>query len=329
MNLQDLFTVTTLTAAINKLPALPTKAGSLEIFNERGIATTSVVIEVREGRLFLVPNVSRNDDPQPVSNAKRTRRTFETAHLPTSSQVLPSEIQNLAQFGLQGDEAPSDPQAQVINDKLQVLKNSLEATREWQRIGALRGKILDADGAVLVDLYDEFGVAQKSIPVALANAATDVRSKVLSAKRHAEQKLGGVLVSGFKAFCGPDWFDKFTDHPKVQKAYEGYQEAQDRLAGDKREGFTFGGVEFIEYNARVSGQTFIPDDVAQVFPVGVGIYELYNAPANYNETVNTLGQPFYAKAEERRLGKGWDLEAQANPLAICLYPEALVELKIA
>jgi len=314
MNLQDLFTVTTLTSAINKLPALPTKAGSLGIFNERGIATTTVVIEVRNGRLFLVPNVSRNDDPLPVANSKRTRRTFETAHLPVSSQVLPSEM--------------SDPQAQVINDKLQGLKNSLEATREWQRIGALRGKILDADGGVLYDLYDEFGVPQKQITVALGTANTDVRGKVLAAKRHAEEKLGGVLVSGFKAFCGPEWFDKFTDHAKVKEAYANYQEAADRLGGDNRAGFIFGGVEFIEYNASVSNQKFIPDDVAQVFPVGVGIYDLYNAPANYNETVNTLGQPFYAKAEERRLGKGWDLEAQANPLALCLYPEALVELKI-
>jgi len=328
MNLQDLFTVTTLTSAINKLPALPTKAGSLGIFNERGISTTTVVIEVREGRLFLVPNISRNDDPQPVANDKRNRRTFETAHLPTSSQILPSEIQNLSPFG-DGDHAPADPQAQVINDKLQGLKNSLEATREWQRIGALRGKILDADGGVLVDLYQEFGVPQKSIAVALGTATTDVRGKILSAKRHAEEKLGGTLVSGFKAFCGPDWFDKFTDHAKVKEAFANYQEANDRLAGDNRKGFVFGGVEFIEYNASVSGQKFIPDDVAQVFPVGVGIYELYNAPANYNETVNTLGQPFYAKAEERRMGKGWDLEAQANPLALCLYPQALVELKIA
>jgi len=227
MNLQDLFSVTTLTSAINQLPVLPTKAGSLGIFTERGIPTTTLVIEVRQGRLFLVPNVSRNDDPQPVANVKRNRRTFETAHLPVSSQVLPSEIQNLSQFG-EADHAPADPQAQVINDKLQGLKNSLEATREWQRIGALRGKILDADGGVLVDLYDEFGVPQKKISVALGTATTDVRGKILSAKRHAEAKLGGVLVSDFKAFCGPEWFDKFTDHEKVKAAFANYQEANAR-----------------------------------------------------------------------------------------------------
>ncbi|MCM2459429.1 hypothetical protein HGO40_02735 [Pseudomonas sp. CG7] len=77
----------------------------------------------------------------------------------------------------------------------------------------------------------------------------------------------------------------------------------------------------------VSSQRFIPADIAQVFLVAHGVLRMFNAPANYNETVRTLGQPFYSKAEERKLGKSWDLEAQANPLAMCLFPEALVELK--
>jgi hypothetical protein len=137
------------------------------------------------------------------------------------------------------------------------------------------------------------------------------------------------MVTGFRSFCGPDWFDAFTEHEKVKAAFAGYQEAQDRLGGDTRSGFTFGGIEFIEYDVTVSGQRFIPADVAQVFPVARGVFRMFNAPANYNETVNTLGQPFYSKAEPRKMGKGWDVEAQANPLAMCLFPEALVELKAA
>ena len=54
---------------------------------------------------------------------------------------------------------------------------------------------------------------------------------------------------------------------------------------------------------------------------------IYFAPANYNEAVNTVGQSYYAKSEPRKMGKGWDLEAQSNPLAVFHYPEALVELK--
>jgi hypothetical protein len=163
--------------------------------------------------------------------------------------------------------------------------------------------------------------------VALSNAGTNVRKACLDAKRFSESKLGGVMVTGFRALCGPDWFDAMIDHEKVKAAFANYQEAQDRLGGDVRSGFTFGGIEFIEYDVTVSGQRFIPADIAQVFPVARGVFRMFNAPANYNETVNTIGQPFYSKAEERKLGKGWDVEAQANPLAMCLFPEALVELK--
>lgn len=324
MNLADLFSVANLSAAVNKLPAIPGKVGAMGLFDEKGVTSTSVVIDEREGRLVLIPNTSRNDDPAPIKGGQRKRRTFETLHLPLSRPLLPGQLQGIAAFG---QEDAVVPQATVINDNLQEMKNSIEATREFQRVGALRGQLLDADGSVLVDLYDEFGVTQKKITVALSNADTDVRKACLGAKRFSESKLGGVMVTGFRAFCGPDWFDAFTAHAKVQQAFANYQEAQDRLGGDMRSGFTFGGIEFVEYDVTVSGQRFIPLDVAQVFPVATGVFRMFNAPANYNETVNTLGQPFYSKAEPRKLGKGWDLEVQANPLAMCLYPEALVELK--
>ncbi|MGO2703401.1 major capsid protein [Pseudomonas helleri] len=323
MNLQDLFTVASLSASINKLPVIPSKVGAMGIFEEKGVTTTAVVIDEYEGRLVLVPNASRDADPAAIKGGKRGRRIFETLHLPLGRPLLPSQLQGIASFG---QEAASMPVAAVINDHLQELKNSIESTREFQRVGALRGKLLDADGAVIVDLFSEFGVEQKKVTVALGTASTNVRKACLDAKRYAESKLGGVMVTGFRSFCGPDWFDAFTDHEKVKAAFAGYQEAQDKIGGDLRSGFTFGGIEFIEYDVTVSGQRYIPSNVAQVFPVGKGIFKMFNAPANYNETVNTVGLPFYSKGEERKLGKGWDVEAQANPLAMCLFPEALVEL---
>lgn len=325
MNLQDMFSIANLTAAINKLPAIPGKVGAMGLFEEKGVNSTSVVIDEREGRLVLVPNTSRNDDPAPVKAGKRKRRSFETLHLPVARPLLPSQIQGIAAFGQEGTAAPV---ATVINDNLQELKNSIEATREFQRVGALRGKLLDSDGSVLFDLYKEFEVEQKTINVNLGAAGTNVRKACLDAKRYSESKLGGVMVTGFRSLCGPDWFDAFIEHEKVKAAFANYQEAQDRLGGDLRNGFTFGGIEFIEYDVTVSSQRFIPANVAQVFPVAKGVFRMFNAPANYNETVNTLGLPFYSKAEPRKLGKGWDLEAQGNPLAMCLFPEALVELKM-
>lgn len=324
MNLEDMFSVANLTAAVNKLPAVPGKVGAMGLFEEKGVNSTSVLIDEREGRLVLVPNTSRNDDPTPIKGGKRKRRTFETLHLPLSRPLLPNQLQGIAAFG---EEDATAPQAAVINDHLQEMKNSIEATREFQRVGALRGKLLDNEGKVIVDLFKEFEVTQKKITVALSNKETNVRKFCLDAKRHSESKLGGVMVTGFRALCGPDWFDAMVDHEKVKAAFANYQEAQDRLGGDVRSGFTFGGIEFIEYDVTVSNQRFIPLDVAQVFPLARSVYRMFNAPANYNEAVNTLGLPLYSKAEPRKLGKGWDLEVQGNPLAMCLFPEALVEMK--
>lgn len=327
MTLDDLFKTTTLTDSINKLPAVPGRVGAMGLFAEKGVRTTSVFIEYRNGRLVLVDNQSRTADGQNLGNGKRNGITLAACHLPLTTQVLPDEIQDVRGFGQEGVEAGLASQAQVINDKLTDLKNSIEATREFHRVGALRGKVLDADGSVIHDLYDAFGVTQKKANVALSNATTNVLKACLDAKRHGEKKLGGVVIRSWRALCGPTWFDALVAHPNVEKAYAGWQAAQDRLGGDMRSGFTYGGIEFIESSDEVSGQKFIPDDVAQVFPVAQGVFATYNAPANYNEAVNTIGKPYYAKSEPRKMGKGWDIEGQANPLTLCLYPEALSELK--
>ncbi len=326
MTIDDLFAVTALTDAIEKLPAVPGKVGAMGLFPDKGVRTTSVAIEAIGGRLVLVPNQSRAADPKPMERDKRTLRTLKCTHLPLSGVVLPEDVQDVRAFGKDSAEENLKTQAQVINDELQRLKNSIEATREWQRVGALRGQILDADASVIYDLYDEFGVTKKTSNVALSVGTTNVLKACLDAKRYSEKKLGGLMVTGFRALCGADWLDAFVDHDKVKAAFAGWQAAQDRLGGDMRSGFTFGGIEFIEYTAEVSGKLFIPSNVAQVFPVGSQLGAMYNAPANYNEAVNTIGQAFYAKSEERRLGKGWDVEAQSNPLAMWFYPESLVEL---
>lgn len=317
----DLFKLSTLTIAINTLPKPPSMLGDSGLFTEQPVSTTTVIIESINGRLSLVENISRSADPQPKGNSKRVRRTFELPHLPVSTQILPTELE-VAAFG--ESDKPAE-QAKVINDKLQGLKNDLEATKEYHRMGAISGKIMDADGTtVIYDLFREFGVTEKSISIAFGTETTDIRAKVMEGKRHAKKALGGALVTAWTGYCSPDYFDKLVAHPNVQKAYANYQESADRLGGDVRSGFVFAGVTWIEYDVEVDGHPFIPANKARLVPTATGLFKSFNGPANYNETVNTLGKPMYAKAEERRMGKGWDLEAQANTLQMCTAPGALV-----
>ncbi|MNT53517.1 hypothetical protein D3C72_1906050 [compost metagenome] len=50
-------------------------------------------------------------------------------------------------------------------------------------------------------------------------------------------------------------------------------------------------------------------------------------PANYIETVNTIGLPRYAKGVVDKWGKRVDFEAQSNPLNLCTRPRTLIQGK--
>nr|DAN15540.1 MAG TPA: Major capsid protein [Caudoviricetes sp.] len=328
MNLSDLFTLAELTKAINTLPTPTTVLGDSKLFKVESTKHLYAVVENINGKLVLVENTSRNAEPSAKQHGKRVRRVFEIPHLPKTTSLLPDEMV-VAGFG---ESSEQDEQSKVLNNKLQELKNDIEATKEYHRIGAINGVIYDADGtSVIYDLYKEFGVKQITVSLDLDNPNADVRGNIIKAKRQAQKKLGGAVVKEWKCYCSSEMFDKLTAHANVQKAYANYAEASDKLSGDKRDGFEFGGVKFIEYEVEVMGTNgklirYIKEGVGRLVPVVDGLFKTIYAPANYNETVGTLGKDMYAKIEPRKMGKGYDVEAQSNPLSLCTQPDALIEL---
>ena len=52
-------------------------------------------------------------------------------------------------------------------------------------------------------------------------------------------------------------------------------------------------------------------------------------PANYMETVNTIGLPYYAKQEPMDFDKGIEVETQSNPIHLCTRPAAICKLTAA
>ena len=109
MNLADLFNVTTLTAAVNKLPAMPGKVGAMGLFDEKGIATTTVTIDEQEGRLILVPNASRNVE---------TRLTGRVAAAQiTDMMKVPGSYSSLA-----GEKAEAAGPHQVRKTRVQLVQ---------------------------------------------------------------------------------------------------------------------------------------------------------------------------------------------------------------
>lgn len=327
------FSVTSLTDAINKLPFVPGKVGQLGIFQESGVSTTSIMIEEREGSLTLIPTSHRGGPAAQNKNEKRKARSLIVPHIALEDTIMADEVQDVRSFG--SENALQSVQA-VVNNRLSEMTTKHDATLEHLRIGALKGKILDADGVtVLYDLFTEFGVTPyDAIDFDLdnANPANGAIKKICHGiKRKIEDALGAAPYTEIHAFCSEGFFDALVTHPEVTAAYDRYQESIFLRSGQARGQFDYGGIVFEEYRGSIGDVDFIPDGTASFFPVGTpGLFRQYYAPADFIETVNTIGLPRYAKqAIDDEFGRWVKLHTQANPLPICTRPKVLITGKAA
>jgi hypothetical protein len=322
------FTASELTEAVNKLPAMPLRMKG--IFKPKGVRTTTVTIDIKQGRLVLVENQDRSAQPKHMAGrgSKRSAVNLECAHLPLSDTVRPEDIQDLRGFGT---DQPVGPET-VINDKMQDLKNSIDMTVEFHRVGAAKGIVYDADGTTeLHNLFEVFKVPQKKMDIAFPTGAqkfNPILNAIMAAKRYAEQKLGGIPVSRFEAMIGSEFYDKLTTHELVRVAYEMWLANQQDWGDNdyRKRGFTYGGVTWIETSEIINGRALVEPDKGHMYPVGLDCFMEYHAPANWIDAANSIGLPFYAQMEPLPMKRGHNLEVQSSPLCLCTVPEALVEL---
>ncbi|MCX8017230.1 MAG: major capsid protein [Rhodocyclaceae bacterium] len=321
------FTLAEMTEAIQLLPAPKGRIAELGLFSEEPISQRSVLVESVEGELRLLPAVSPGAPATVAGRDVRKLRSFIVPHIPHDDVLLPEEVQGVRAFGRQ----EADPIAQVLTRKLAKMRAKHAATLEYMRAKALSGVLKDGSGATLYDWHAEFGIEKKSVDFKLGDANGDVMKACLAAARHIEENLFGESMSGVYALVSPEFFERLTAHKSVKDAYAFYA-ATNPLRDDVRRGFRFGPIVFEEYAGSVTlsnGQTdrLIAQGEGIAFPLGTtSTFVTYFAPANLIETVNTLGEPLYARQTPRADGRGIDIFTESNPLPIVKRPALTVRL---
>ena len=331
----DLFGVTALTTAINKLPFVPNRIDEMGLFSTKSVTTTTVVVEERLGKLMIVPTAARGAMPNVASNAKRKARSFVVPHIPLNDSIKADDVQGVRAFG---SETELETVAGLVNDKLAYMKTDLEATKEWHRIGALQGTVLDADGSTVVyDFFDEFGITQQAYAIDFTQGGDNsssldensVKGTMMTVKRYIQDTLGMSRYSDITVLCGDQFYDTLVLCPEVRKAYDRYQESAFFRANQARTigGFEYADVTWENYRGKVGSTHFIPTQLAIAFPTGVqDLFQSIYAPADFIETVNTVGKPYYAKQKVQDWDTGIDMHVQTNPLMICTRPAVLIKL---
>lgn len=327
------FSVLALTAAINNQPFVPGQLGATGIFEEDGVAVTTIKIEENNGTLALIEPTPRGGPGQTIGDDDRRVIPFEIDHYEINDAVLADETQGVRMFG-------SDDQLETVQNrvdsKLSTHARAHDATLEHQRVGAIKGVILSGKGKVLHNLYDRFGLAVPA-PIALGiNAQVEgIATKIKGDVVYSIEDELDAPYDHIHAMCGRDFHDALWDQKEVRETF-----LADNMGYQLRDGapdvFTVGKVTFERYRtgkkatAANGGAAFIAADEARVFPVGVAdLFITRFAPADLEETVNTIGLPRYAHQYAMPNGKGRHLDSQMNAISLCTRPGVLKKLTIA
>lgn len=330
------FSVMSLTDAINKAPFVPGRAGMIIPWDETGIRTTTIAIEEIDGELNIINPTPRGGPGEAIAKAKRTLRTLSVPHYERLDAVMADEVQGIRAFG---SETELQTVQGLVNSRMQEhVLNGFDPTLEYQRVGAVKGIILNGDGSTLYNLFTEFSVSQEAeIDFdldAAAPATGALRKKCAAAVRLLMDNLGAAPVIGIHAFCGNAFFDDLLGHREVEQSY-----AATPMASVLRDGyvypnglkiygaFEFGGIVWENYRGLINGSAIIETDKCHIFPLGGGLWRTVYAPADYMETVNTIGLPRYAKQFAMPNDKGVNLEMQSNALSYMKRPKALLKGK--
>lgn len=349
----DAFSAVTMTTALEDFEFKPGLIGAMNLFEDVPIATESVSVERRGNTMAIIPTSLRGE---PISEGKRDRRNlrkFDTVRIAKGHTIQASEIQNIRAFG---EESDLETMISYVGRYETRLVTDVEFTWENMMLGAVQGKVLDADGEVIIDWFDEWNIVQPAeIDFALDTAGTEVELKCRQILRTMQVKAQGAWVPGSRVvgLAGDSFFDKLTTHKSVKETYIGHAAALqlNRAFGVAMESaikagsyamFEFGGITFINHRG---SDTFdkeaaegakdgkdahgVQSKRCKFFPVNTpGVFQQAFAPGEAFDWANTIGRKLYAMMIRDRDRNFWVRpEVYSYPLYICTRPEMLLRAK--
>jgi hypothetical protein len=324
----DAFGVVPLSIAINNLKFVPGFIGSKGIFNEIGIAQTAVAIEEHNNVLTLVAPTPRGGPGHTMPKPRRSMRMLGVPHFEINDAIMAEEVQGVRPFG---QETGTEAVMTKVGERMQTAGQSLEYTQEYARVGAIKGIVTYADGTTL-NLFNEYNITPPpaiNFPFSTAPATGNIRQVCATVIRTMGNNLDGLSFTGVEAICGDAFFDALVSCAEVRSTYLNTMDAAELrsqyVSGGLTWGsFAFAGILWTNYRGYVSGAPMVETDAAYFYPTGVPqLFPTVFAPADYIETVNTMGLPRYVKQYAMPNDKGIHMDTQMNALNFCTRPLAL------
>jgi hypothetical protein len=254
----DPFTTIQLTQAVERVPYLPQGLAALDLFDDRPIRTKVLMVEQRQGKLVILPFSDRGAPGVQRQTELRQARHFQVPRIRMEDTLYADEIAAIREFG-------SETELMQVQKELgrrlvgpTGIRNSIEYTREYHRLAAVQGLLLDADGSVKFNWFNEFEItAPSEIVFNFQNLAGEYSSGVAPLRpllnqliRNMKRAAQGAWIEGRTravALCGDAFFDAMISNPEVRSTYLNWIQAQELRQNVAFEVFNWGGVDWINY----------------------------------------------------------------------------------
>lgn len=351
----DAFSAVTMTVALEDYDFQPGLIGSLNLFDDVPITTEDISMERRGNSIGIIPTTPRGAPIVEGVRDRRNLRKFGTTRIAKGQTLQASEIQGVRAFGQTSD---LETMIAYVGRYEQRLISDVELTWENMQLGAVQGVVLDEDGTVIYDWFDEWRIEKPGLlNFELDKATVDIEAdKCRKILRYMQDKSKGrwLPTSRVIGLCGNKFFDMLTKHKTVKEVYLNQAQAailrtafgaatQSAIGAGSYAVFDHGGILFINYRgtddydedavkagqAKGTQMVGIPNGRCRFFPMGVpGMFQKAFAPGEAFDFVNTVGRELYAMTIRDHDRNFWVRpEVYSYPIFACSNPQLLLEAK--
>ena len=255
----DPFTTIQLTTAVERVPYLPQGIEALNLFDDKPIRTKVAMIEQRQGQLVVLPFSDRGAPRTERTTERRQARGFPVPHIGMADTIYAEEIATIREFG-------SETELMQVQKELgrrlvgpTGLRSNIRYTQEYHKLAAIQGLLLDNDGTVRFNWFNEFDIIQPTeLVFNFANLQTEYVSSGIAALRplcnqlvrNMKRASQGSWVEGRTravALCGDAFFDALISNPEVRSTYLNWMQAQELRQNVAFEVFNWGGIDWVNY----------------------------------------------------------------------------------
>ena len=328
------FQATEIQEAVGNIVYVPQMLNAMNLFEVEPLHTTTVGVYKMNDSLAFVPTTERG---APRSLPERDRRSLvqlETVNLRQEDRINSAELQNIVNEFMPFATALQRADDEV-DKRMRKLMNKLEFTREYHRFAALNGILLDADGSVIFNFYQEFGLTQPAA-IVFDFPNTDEGALRTYIAQHVFRPMMRQLNSRkspsttIGALCSDSFYDAMVQAPEIYKSYQIQQQGAELRANKTWGSFEFAGVTWYNFQGTDDNSTIaVPDGDCRFFPIGAtDVFKEYRSPGEEWRVVNSLAEEFYSYVVPDPRAPNYmafvDLYLDAHPLFACIAPDVLM-----